>query len=159
MHGASAVYIYCLNANAHLPESRWNISPTRILTGDFETSLNAPGFSISLCNLTAAARGCETDATKLLELFDAPTTATSWPNVSYIKPLFSTNGTNGHQIKPVVNGDAHTTKIQVGSSLLESAIRSGCEAAIASEPNLTKWDMILGDGDCGEAVSGVCQGM
>lgn len=43
-------------------------------------------------------------------------------------------------------------------AFLQSAIRSGCEAAIAAEPNLTKWDMVLGDGDCGEAVKGVSEG-
>lgn len=42
--------------------------------------------------------------------------------------------------------------------LLGAAIRSGCEAAIAAEPNLTKWDLIMGDGDCGEAVKGVSEG-
>lgn len=47
----------------------------------------------------------------------------------------------------------------VNPELLEKVIRSGCEAAIASEPNLTKWDMVLGDGDCGEAVEGVSEGM
>lgn len=43
-------------------------------------------------------------------------------------------------------------------TLLRSAIRTGCEAAIAAEPNLTQWDMVLGDGDCGEAVKGVSEG-
>lgn len=42
--------------------------------------------------------------------------------------------------------------------LLDAAIRSGCDAAIAAEPNLTKWDTVLGDGDCGEAVKGVSEG-
>lgn len=43
--------------------------------------------------------------------------------------------------------------------LLSSVIRSGCEAAIAAEPNLTKWDMVMGDGDCGEGVKGVSEGI
>ncbi|KAK9327342.1 hypothetical protein V1520DRAFT_349093 [Lipomyces starkeyi] len=34
-------------------------------------------------------------------------------------------------------------------------IRTGCERAIASEPNLTKWDMLIGDGDCGDGVKSV----
>lgn len=41
---------------------------------------------------------------------------------------------------------------------LEGIIRLACERAIASEPNLTKWDMVMGDGDCGEAVKGVSEG-
>lgn len=46
----------------------------------------------------------------------------------------------------------------VNPNLLSATIRSGCEAAIAAEPNLTKWDLIMGDGDCGEAVKGVSEG-
>lgn len=42
--------------------------------------------------------------------------------------------------------------------LLDSTIRLACERAIAAEPNLTKWDMVMGDGDCGEAVKGVSEG-
>ncbi|KAK9311353.1 hypothetical protein V1524DRAFT_442734 [Lipomyces starkeyi] len=34
-------------------------------------------------------------------------------------------------------------------------IRTGCERAKASEPNLTKWDMLMGDGDCGDGVKSV----
>lgn len=47
----------------------------------------------------------------------------------------------------------------VDPKLLDAVIRSGCKAAIAAEPNLTKWDTVLGDGDCGEAVKGVSEGM
>ena len=43
----------------------------------------------------------------------------------------------------------------VNSTLLEKVVRTGCDRAIAAEPNLTKWDMVMGDGDCGEAVEGV----
>jgi dihydroxyacetone kinase len=46
----------------------------------------------------------------------------------------------------------------VDSSLLDRVIRKGCEDAITAEPNLTKWDMVMGDGDCGEAVNGVSKG-
>ena len=46
----------------------------------------------------------------------------------------------------------------VDSSFLDRVIRQGCEDAITAEPNLTKWDMVMGDGDCGEAVHGVSKG-
>lgn len=41
---------------------------------------------------------------------------------------------------------------------LESALRVACDRVIAAEPDLTKWDMELGDGDCGEAMKGLSQG-
>lgn len=44
-------------------------------------------------------------------------------------------------------------------SRLDSALRTACNAAIKAEPDLTKWDIQMGDGDCGEAVVGMCQGV
>jgi dihydroxyacetone kinase len=49
--------------------------------------------------------------------------------------------------------------ILVDPKLLDATIRLACERAIAAEPNLTKWDMVMGDGDCGEAVKGVSEGI
>jgi hypothetical protein len=47
----------------------------------------------------------------------------------------------------------------VDPKLLDATIRLACERAIVAEPNLTKWDMVMGDGDCGEAVKGVSEGI
>lgn len=60
----------------------WNIKPARVLSGSFETSLNGPGFSISLCNLTNAANAVLAPVKELLDLFDMKTSAVHWPNVS-----------------------------------------------------------------------------
>lgn len=54
--------------------------------------------------------------------------------------------------------DAQSDHTIVDPSLLDSIIRTACKAAIAAEPKLTQWDMIMGDGDCGEAVQGVSEG-
>lgn len=45
----------------------------------------------------------------------------------------------------------------VHPKLLDAVLRRGCETAIAAEPRLTEWDMVMGDGDCGEAVKGVSE--
>ena len=47
----------------------------------------------------------------------------------------------------------------VDPRLLDATIRLACERGIEAEPNLTKWDMVMGDGDCGEGVKGVSEGM
>jgi hypothetical protein len=49
--------------------------------------------------------------------------------------------------------------VLVDPKLLDATIRLACERAIAAEPSLTKWDMVMGDGDCGEAVKGMSQGI
>ncbi len=62
-------------------ESKWDIQPTKIYSGPFETSLNGPGFSITLCNLTTAAKESNTSINELLDLLGAETKAPAWPNV------------------------------------------------------------------------------
>lgn len=62
--------------------SKWNIKPSRILSGIFETSLNAPGFAISLCNVTTAAKESNTKPQELLDLLDLKTEAVWWPNIT-----------------------------------------------------------------------------
>ncbi|OAQ66799.1 dihydroxyacetone kinase [Pochonia chlamydosporia 170] len=151
---------------------RYDLKPCRTLVGAFETSLNAPGFSISLVNLSAAARECDTAASTLLEFLDRPTTAVSWPNTirSMINtakpnPMVNVNGGNekwsqkGQDLEANMPVDAPRTKrhFLIDASLLDAAVRSACKAAITSEPYLTKWDMVMGDGDCGEAVKDLCE--
>ncbi|KAH8661564.1 dihydroxyacetone kinase [Tricladium varicosporioides] len=134
----------------------WAIVPIKIYTGTFESSLNGPGFSISLCNLTKAASGSSSTLQELIDLLDAPTNAPAWPNV----PALATNGplkealySNGISKKPDILA---SEDLKINQNLLNKILRASCEKAIAAEPNLTKWDMVMGDGDCGEAVSGAC---
>jgi dihydroxyacetone kinase len=62
-------------------ETTWQLKPTKIYAGTFETSLNGPGFSITLCNLTFAAYNSGTSVDELMELLGANVKAPSWPNV------------------------------------------------------------------------------
>jgi dihydroxyacetone kinase len=59
----------------------WSIRPTKIYAGSFETSLNGPGFSITLCNLTLAATTSKTTVDELMGLLASETKAPAWPNV------------------------------------------------------------------------------
>lgn len=65
-------------------DSTWSIKPVKMYSGVFESSLNGPGFSISLCNLTVAAGECSSTPLEFLDLLNAPTTAIAWPNTSQI---------------------------------------------------------------------------
>jgi triose/dihydroxyacetone kinase / FAD-AMP lyase (cyclizing) len=154
--GSGGVLLTCL------PDAKWKIQPTRILSGVFETSLNAPGFSISLCNISAAARELSKQSAELLDLFDSQTTAVAWPNVTHstkqpaaAAPVDPAAFTSDSEEQATFSKEQD---IIVEPRLLDEVIRSGCKAAIAAEPNLTKWDMVMGDGDCGEAVQGVSEG-
>ncbi|KAM0543058.1 hypothetical protein ACHAPJ_012507 [Fusarium lateritium] len=138
--------------------TKWGIKPARCLSGSFETCLNAPGFSVSLCNITAAATQCQSMASTILELFDQPTTAVSWPNLN--RPSENLASKVQQNRNGYVSGKASAKKYDsIDPSLLETCIRTACEKAIVAEPKLTEWDMMMGDGDCGEAVKGLSESL
>ncbi|KAK7953118.1 hypothetical protein PG988_013812 [Apiospora saccharicola] len=156
--GVSNLELGALTDEAMVQLSRtWNIKPARILSGSFETSLNGPGFSISLCNLTNAANAVSAPVKELLDLFDMKTSAVHWPNVSSPGAYEAQEDATTEHIEDRSPELKHENDIKVAPTLLDSVIRTACLAAIAAEPNLTKWDMIMGDGDCGEAVQGVSE--
>jgi triose/dihydroxyacetone kinase / FAD-AMP lyase (cyclizing) len=53
------------------------INPVRVYTGMLETSLNAPAFSLTLLNITAAAHTANVEVQHILDYLDIPTT-TAW---------------------------------------------------------------------------------
>ncbi|KAF2162331.1 hypothetical protein M409DRAFT_69223 [Zasmidium cellare ATCC 36951] len=138
-------------------ERDWKISPKRIYAQTFESSLNAPGWSISLLNISGIERETKTTINTLLPLLDMETTAPSWPRNGYrdIEPV---------KEKAQLANDGGADEVaqkgpKVDPTLLDSALRTACNAAIKAEPDITKWDIQMGDGDCGEAVVGMCQGV
>ncbi|CAG9990438.1 unnamed protein product [Clonostachys byssicola] len=134
--------------------SRWNIEPCKTYIGTFEASLNAPGFSISLCNLSAAAKKCNSSVDALLSMFNQPTTAVSWPNTYRPPPGVGVPNFRAHK-EAVTDQSTKAGHVYADAASLKRAVKMACEAAIAAEPYLTEWDMIMGDGDCGEAVKGL----
>lgn len=64
------------------------IAPVRIFNGPFMGSMNMPGISLSLLNLTNIAAECSfTSVEHLLQLIDAPHTSVAWPATQNIYPL------------------------------------------------------------------------
>ncbi|KAG6336429.1 hypothetical protein ID866_2672 [Astraeus odoratus] len=131
--------------------STYSIFPVRIYSAPFMTSLNAPGFSISLVNVTRIHELFNNvvmdEAIDVLALLDAPTDAHAWMGVRCwpSKP-------------PITNTHLSTLSVDwptLGFSPEEitRGVRSACNAALAVEEELTKFDTVLGDGDCGETFS------
>ncbi|KAF2489686.1 dihydroxyacetone kinase [Lophium mytilinum] len=130
----------------------WKIVPSRVYAGVMETSLNGPGFSITLGNISGIARIMETKTSEIISLLDLPTTAPAWPKNGYapIKENASlAQNTSGESKTPAAQGPI------IPESLIPS-LRQACTAAIKAEPLITKYDIQMGDGDCGEAVEFVC---
>lgn len=138
-------------------DKQWHITPKRIYAQCFETSLNAPGWSISLLNVSGIERETNTSLHTLLHLLDRDTTAPAWPRNGYrevkvpkARAEVSANGTSEIAAQKGPKVDPTT---------LESALRRACDEAVKAEPDITKWDIQMGDGDCGEAVEGMCKGV
>lgn len=131
-----------------LPE---HLNPVRVYSGLFETSLNAPAFALTICNLSAAAKAASVPLPDLLSLLDSKTES-AWEALA---------GAQSGKRRPRKEQIAETplderqkvdaTKdVHVDPIILERSLRTACERVIAAEPDLTKWDTVMGDGDCGE---------
>ncbi|EFQ91351.1 hypothetical protein CFE70_002873 [Pyrenophora teres f. teres 0-1] len=136
----------------------WKIVPTRIYAGVLETSLNGQGFSITLGNMSGMAKAMDLKDEEVIALLDAPTNAPAWPKNGY-QPLNINKETE--ELRNKANAAAADKsalhKGPATPAALIPALRKACKAALEAEPTITQYDLQMGDGDCGEAVAGVCK--
>ncbi|ORY31220.1 Dak1 domain-domain-containing protein [Naematelia encephala] len=143
-----------------------SIIPVRIYQGTFMGSMNMPGLSISLLNLTNVSVDCpEFQVDTLLDLLDAPHTSFAWPATQNIYPLPDAlrTRTRADLFTEVKQEEKETTqnipdepsgpKLQASPKHIQEAMTAAAEDIIALEPKLTEWDTIVGDGDCGETCA------
>lgn len=146
----------------------WDLSPVRVYCGTYVTSLNAPGFNISLMKHKAVSKDVNVN---VLEFIDAPTDATGWSGVSqgwsdkailksadeHLKESekrLEEKRNSGHAVSgSLVSGKSASAGPKNGDSdLAKKALTSLCRAVIDIEPTLTKYDTVVGDGDAGETL-------
>ncbi|KAF2087785.1 dihydroxyacetone kinase-like protein [Saccharata proteae CBS 121410] len=139
----------------------WNIRPCRIYSGMFETSLNAPGFMVTLGNLSNIAKSLGRPVSDIVGLLDAPTNAMAWPKNAYENVQQSSRDTSmrPESVQEKTSGISSDKQGPPVSENLIRGLRQACKDAIAAEPDITKYDIQMGDGDCGEAVEGVCRAL
>jgi dihydroxyacetone kinase len=144
-------------------EGTFKIKPVRILAGTFMTSLNGLGFSISLLKVADLQLG---GGPSLLELLDAPAEASGWSAAissgtwqKQGQAAEERRGSDAEEIQPStlrgmaspgVSVKLHSANCSsVDPSLAQSALKTALERLISVEPDVTKYDTIVGDGDCG----------
>ncbi|KAI0470656.1 Dak1 domain-containing protein [Xylariaceae sp. FL0804] len=143
------------------------MEPVRVCSGFLETSLNAPAFSVSLVNLSAAARGPENknpyDVKRMRDFFDARTN-THWESMAGGQAAQAPRRSRRDQVivsssppeeKKKKEGDVPAPPhplLRTDPARLDRMLRSAARALVAAEPDLTRWDAEMGDGDCGETV-------
>jgi dihydroxyacetone kinase len=130
----------------------WKIEPVRVYVGPLETSLNAPAFSVSVINVTAASRACKYSVDQIKAFVDERTT-TAWETVAGSqakrRPRQEQFVQPPAEAKKVVDD---SKDLKVDPTLLDKMLRTACAALVAAEPDLTRWDTVMGDGDCGETL-------
>lgn len=136
----------------------WDLVPMRIYAGILETSLNGQGFSITLGNMSGMAKAMDLKDEEVIELLDAPTNAPAWPKNGYRSINVSKETEELRNKENAAAEDKSSLhKGPATPSALIPALRKACNAGLEAEPRITQYDLQMGDGDCGEAVAGVCK--
>lgn len=124
-------------------EKSYNIKPVRILAGTYMTSLNGLGFSISLLNVVNTNIG----GPSMLQLLDAPCEATGW-TAPIRKETWEQKSSHTREGSDEAKA-VESSGVKLNASSSETALKSALERVIAAEPDVTKFDTVVGDGDCG----------
>lgn len=124
-------------------EKTYKIKPVRILSGTYMTSLNGLGFSITLLNCV------DTGINKsMLQLLDAPAEAIGW--AAPIKTETWNAKNTAVRDQPTVRTEAaKASGLKMDKETAKKMLKGGLERVIKAEPLITKYDTVVGDGDCG----------
>ncbi|CAG8103941.1 unnamed protein product [Penicillium olsonii] len=123
----------------------YDVNMVRVIQGTFLTSLNGLGFSISLLKLVDPGFGA---GKSMLELLDAPAEAVGWS-----API-NTETWDNRNDDPVELKDSNLAEdihsnLQLDPQTIQKVLGAGLERVIRAEPEVTRYDTIVGDGDCG----------
>lgn len=125
----------------------YSIVPVRIYIGEFTTSLNGQGFSITLLNSTKAG------GTEIIKLLDMPTDAIGWTSNTSL----NTGKTKIDRVKSCKNMNENTTNVKstvtLNPGIFELILRGGLMNLLSKELQITRYDTVAGDGDCGETLA------
>jgi dihydroxyacetone kinase len=141
----------------------YKIKPVRVIQGTFLTSLNGLGFSISLLRLADTGLGA---GKSMLELIDAPAEALGWsapiptsvwenridtyPKVQDSNLAESAPSNVKRKSSPNNSSQSVQTNIStVDPAVIKKVLGAGLARVIKAEPEVTRFDTIVGDGDCG----------
>ena len=111
------------------------LSVKRVWAGTFLTAIDMAGVSLSLMKL-------DDDLTAAL---DAPASSPAWVAAGLLAPDMTIPAAAAAPA-PAASG--------TGDAASVGAIIAACETIISAEPELTKMDQIVGDGDIGHSLSG-----
>ncbi|KXJ93210.1 dihydroxyacetone kinase [Microdochium bolleyi] len=123
----------------------WGVQPVRILSGTYMTSLNGLGFSISLLNVVNTDIG----GPSMIRLLDYPCEATGWA-APICKETWEARNTATRDHDDRANtAEINEGQLKTNADEFLASLSSALKAVIAAEPEVTRYDTVVGDGDCG----------
>jgi dihydroxyacetone kinase len=133
------------NSAVKLLEGEYGCKISRLFVGAFMTSFDMHGVSITVLNLTGAS-------SEMVELLDAPTDAPAWMKCD----IYNNDKRASATERPEVVVDESKTEVNLPPLKIDNFEATAKELAKKAaltlgdeEPMLTKYDTIVGDGDCG----------
>ncbi|KAF4465552.1 dihydroxyacetone kinase [Fusarium albosuccineum] len=125
-------------------ESKHGIRPVRVLSGTYMTSLNGLGFSITLLNVVSP----DFDAPSMIELLDAPSEVVGW-SAPIQTSTWEAKNSETRTGRSGATQDVQPSDLKMDASAAQKALKNALEKVIAAEPEVTRYDTVVGDGDCG----------
>lgn len=122
----------------------YGIRPVRVLSGTYMTSLNGLGFSISLLNVVNTDIG----GPSMIQLLDDPCEATGWA-APISKETWEERNQATREDPTTTEGDVKPSGLTYDATLGMKALKAGLEYVVMAEPDVTRFDTVVGDGDCG----------
>ncbi|KAL5041500.1 hypothetical protein BDW71DRAFT_191759 [Aspergillus fruticulosus] len=129
----------------HQLNESYQIKPERVIQGTFLTSLNGLGFSISLLKLADTGLG---PGKSFLELLDAPAEAVGWS--APINPVtWEYRNAPGIDVKRARPTEQPPSNVKLDIAKVRKVLSAALQRMIDAEPQITRYDTTVGDGDCG----------
>ena len=125
-------------------EKDYNIKPVRILAGTYMTSLNGLGFSISILNVVNTNIG----GPSMIQLLDDPCEAAGW-TAPIRTETWEGKSSRTREESTSTGEDIRPSGLKLNPETTKAALVGALERVIAAEPDITRYDTVVGDGDCG----------
>lgn len=135
-------------------EKSYGIRPVRILSGTYMTSLNGMGFSISLLNVVNTDVG----GPSMIDLLDYPCEVTGWSS-PISKQTWEAKNTATREDKATTGGQVAASGLLADPKSAQAALSKALQNVISVEPDVTRFDTVVGDGDCGIGLKRGAEGM
>lgn len=136
------LYIAARAAFAWLVGTR-NITITHAYVGTFMSAIDMNGFSLTVCALDDATR---------VERLNAPCSCSAWPKTAQLTPatLLTVKApeTSAQESDLTSQGPPKTAEGVMAMKVIQRIAKE----LIAIEGDLTKYDLAVGDGDCGTTI-------